>query len=73
MKNGFVDSYLDNEGMTLLHYLIDNHSSDAFSKLFLQEMGSSAYLRKYDGTSPLKYAKDSNKMQHVKILVDYFA
>jgi hypothetical protein len=73
LRNGFVDSYFDKEGLTMLHILVEKHSSEAFSKLFLQEAGPIAYLRKFDGTSPLKQAKEASKMQHVKVIVDYFA
>lgn len=62
MKNGFVDTYFEKEGTTMLHFLIDNHSSEAFSKLFLQEAGPVSYMRNLEGVSPLKHAKDTNKM-----------
>lgn len=72
-ENGFVDSYFDEEGKTMLNILIDSHSSEVFAKLFLLEAGPTAYLPRFDGTSPLKYAADQNKMSHVKLMLEYFA
>ena len=73
MNLGFVDTFFDDEGTTLLHSLIKDHSVEIFSRLFLQPDGPVAYKRRFDGVSPLVYAVELLKMQHVKVMVDYFA
>lgn len=73
MQNGFVDSFFDMEGTTMLHLLIRDHSAEIFSRLFNSAYGPNTFINKFDGLSPLSYAIEQSKMQHVKIMLDYFA
>lgn len=56
MQNGFVDSYFDNEGTTMLHVLIKDHSAEIFARLFLHASGPFSYINKFDESSVLSYA-----------------
>ncbi|CDW79294.1 wd-40 repeat protein [Stylonychia lemnae] len=70
---GMVDTHYGKNGDTILHYLIQNNDSSLLNSYFSDvSEDHDLYHCSFAGKSPLSYAYESNKMQHMNIMLEYF-
>ncbi|CDW79841.1 serine threonine protein kinase [Stylonychia lemnae] len=69
---GMVDTFYGKNGQTILHHIISNNDQSIMLKFFENNKIQNLYHTTFNGMSPLTFAYESNKLQHMNIILDYF-
>ncbi|CDW81552.1 wd-40 repeat protein [Stylonychia lemnae] len=69
---GMVDTFYGQNGLTILHHIIKNNDQSLMQKFFDNVKVQNLYHATFKGMSPLSYAYEMNKLQHMNIILEFF-
>ncbi|CDW80622.1 wd-40 repeat protein [Stylonychia lemnae] len=67
-----VDTFYGYQGTTMLHHLIKNNDPSLLQRFFGDAQANNLYHMTFMGKSPLTYAYENKKLQHLNIILGKF-